>query len=206
MGALLTALYTFRMVFLTFFGEAKQTVHWKPGASMGIPLVALAALSILGGFVELPAPWGNLPLFTRFLSGVLPLPAEVKGGGGTELSLQILTAVVSLAGIYLAYLLYLRQPGFARSIVGSSVGAVLGRYWHDGWDFDCLYERALVAPYTWLAAIGRDDLIDPVYLGISRLLVVSNQWLSQTENGHLRAYAMGIGVGAAIIVWVVMLS
>ena len=205
-GALLTALYTFRMVFLTFFGAARQTAHWRPGPSMRIPLVALAALSIVGGFVELPAPWGNLPLFTRFMSVVLPVPSVVRGSPGTELALQTVTAAVSLAGIYLAYLFYLRRPGFVQSIGSNGIGAGLGRFWLSGWGFDWLYDRVLIGPYTWLAHRGRDDVVDRAYQGISQLLVLAHQELSQTESGRVRTYAMSIGIGAAIIVFAVVFS
>ena len=63
-GALLTSLYSFRMVFLTFFGEAKTGVNGKTGIVMSVPIVILAVLSLTGGFVELP--------LTGFLSTALP--------------------------------------------------------------------------------------------------------------------------------------
>ncbi|MGE5892516.1 MAG: NADH-quinone oxidoreductase subunit L, partial [bacterium] len=50
-GAFMTSLYTFRMVFLTFFGEQKKEVGRRPGIAIGIPLVVLAFLSIVGGFI-----------------------------------------------------------------------------------------------------------------------------------------------------------
>ena len=71
-GAFITSLYTFRMVFITFFGEEKIGISMTPGARMIVPLVVLALLSIVGGFVELPDTLGNLPLFSNFLSSVFP--------------------------------------------------------------------------------------------------------------------------------------
>ena len=57
-GALMTGLYTFRMVFITFFGEAKEEhIAHRPGLSVKIPLVVLAVLSVIGGFVETPRSW-----------------------------------------------------------------------------------------------------------------------------------------------------
>ena len=69
-GAFITSIYTFRMVFLTFFGELKTPVSHKPGAKMLAPLIILAVLSIIGGFVELPETLGNQPLFSNFLRTV----------------------------------------------------------------------------------------------------------------------------------------
>lgn len=205
-GALLTALYAFRMVFLTFFGAEREVGHWEPGASMRIPLVVLAALSIVGGFVELPAPWGNLPLFTRFLGAVLPVPAEARGGPGAELALQIVTAAISIVGIYLAYLFYLRRPRAVEYPSPSGITGALNRFWMAGWGFDWLYDRALIGPYTWLAHADRNDVIDLLYQGLSRLLALGYQGLRQTQNGQVRSYALGIGIGAVIIVVVVALS
>ena len=53
-GAFLTALYSFRLVFVTFFGEAKSHVSKVPGLRIGLPLIILAVLALIGGFVELP--------------------------------------------------------------------------------------------------------------------------------------------------------
>ena len=69
-GAFITSIYTFRMVFLTFFGGSKTPVSHKPGRKMLAPLIILAVLSIIGGFVELPETLGNLPLFSNFLRTV----------------------------------------------------------------------------------------------------------------------------------------
>ncbi|NIT56697.1 MAG: NADH-quinone oxidoreductase subunit L, partial [Aliifodinibius sp.] len=54
LGAFITSIYTFRMVFITFFGEAKSEVDHRPGNRIKIPLVVLGVLSIIGGFIETP--------------------------------------------------------------------------------------------------------------------------------------------------------
>ena len=71
-GALLTALYTFRMVFLTFFGEVRTPFHLKPGPRLMAPLVILAFLSIVGGFLDLPRTLGDQPWFSDFMHTSLP--------------------------------------------------------------------------------------------------------------------------------------
>ena len=72
MGAFITSVYTFRMVFITFFGEAKTQVGHPAGKSITIPLVILAVLSLVGGFIELPHTLGHVELFSDFLRPVLP--------------------------------------------------------------------------------------------------------------------------------------
>ena len=54
-GAFLTALYSFRMIFITFYGETKTQPSFLPGKIMTVPLIILGVLSVVGGFVELPA-------------------------------------------------------------------------------------------------------------------------------------------------------
>ncbi|HOS43734.1 MAG TPA: NADH-quinone oxidoreductase subunit L [Armatimonadota bacterium] len=72
LGAFLTALYTFRMVFLVFHGPERTAPHGRPGPAMTVPLMILALLSLLGGFVETPADLGGVHLFSSFLGHALP--------------------------------------------------------------------------------------------------------------------------------------
>ena len=84
-GVLLTALYIFRVIFLVFFGEAKASVTKRPGYKIQIPLVVLAVLSLVGGFVNLPPELGNEPLFTRLLDTALPPVEQGHFGPLTEI-------------------------------------------------------------------------------------------------------------------------
>ncbi len=204
-GAFLTALYTFRMVFLTFFGEAKPLVKEssplpKPGYRIRIPLVVLAALSLVGGFVELPDTLGRLPLFSDFVQTVLPPTGFARGGTGSELVLQSVAAVVSLGGVFLAYLFFLRRPQASESLARTSWGAALHRFWFVGWGFDWLYDRLLVHPFVWFAQADRDDIADLIYDGLAGLSRSLNRILSGTETGKVRWYAAGIALGAIITI------
>ena len=69
-GAFITSIYTFRMVFVTFFGVSKMDVSYRPGLRITIPLIVLAFLSLGGGFVELPDTLGSLHLFSDLLKTV----------------------------------------------------------------------------------------------------------------------------------------
>jgi NADH-quinone oxidoreductase subunit L len=203
-GALLTAMYTFRMVFLTFFGPPKAQVRRKPGLSMQMPLVVLAVLSVVGGFVQLPGPWGDVPLFSGFLQSALSVASSVSGEGSTELALQFIAAAASLLGICLAYVLFLRYPQSPDNLLRTPWGAALHRYWFAGWGFDWLYDRCLVQPYVWLARADANDVIDPIYDGIAWLTQIGYHDLSRTQTGQVRRYAMGIAIGAVIIIAIVV--
>jgi NADH-quinone oxidoreductase subunit L len=111
-GAFITSLYTFRMIFLTFFGELKIKPEHKPGALMTIPLVILATLSIVGGFIELPENLGPVRLFSKLLTPLLP-SVNVTNESTPEWIFQIISAIVSTGGILLAYFLFFKESSFS---------------------------------------------------------------------------------------------
>ncbi len=203
-GALLTSLYTFRMVFITFFGEAHSEVSKKPGIRMLIPLVVLAFLSVTGGYIELPAIMGNITIFSGFMHTALP-PVKTFGGEHIEWILEIIAVVISLGGVFLAWLFFLRSRNIASRLAGTSPGMLLHRFWFSGWAFDRLYDLLFVRPFIWLARINRDDFIDLVYAGIAWYNQAMNGILSLTQNGKVRIYAMGIALGAIITIAIAVL-
>lgn len=195
-GAFITAIYTFRMVFITFYGEPKSEVEHKPGTLVKIPLVVLAVLSLIAGFIELPETLGSLPLFTDFVNLTLPSVNLIHKGIGTELIFQLITAFIALFGVYLAYLFFLKKPELSKGFRESA----LHDFWFNGWGFDWLYDKVFVVPVVWIAQINRHDFIDKIYTGIAGLTGLGNHLLSLTQTGKLRWYAMGIVLGAIITI------
>jgi NADH-quinone oxidoreductase subunit L len=205
-GALLTSLYTFRMVFLTFFGKAKYEVNYAPGNRMRLTLIVLSFLSLIAGFVELPHTLGGRPLFSEFLGSALPVFNNVRGDTRAELILQIVAAVVSLSGIYLAYLFFLRWRAIAEGLARSPLGAALDRFWFAGWGFDWLYNKVFVNPYVWLARVNKNDFIDSIYDRVAKLNEVLYRALSRTETGKVRWYMTGIAFGAIVAIAIAVFS
>ncbi|MEZ4862695.1 MAG: NADH-quinone oxidoreductase subunit L [Caldilineaceae bacterium] len=205
LGALLTAIYTFRMVFVTFYGEAKLEVEKRPGPAMQIPLVVLALLSLVGGLVETPRSLGGISLFADFMQETLPALQLAPTLLANELLFQIIAALVALVGIYLAYLFYLQRPQLAANLARSGWGTALQRFWFGGWGFDWLYERLFIRPYVWIAQADRNDVIDLIPAGIGWLNRAAYAVLSRTQSGSVRGYAMGIAVGAVLVVAIVVL-
>ncbi len=204
-GALITSIYAFRMVFLTFFGEQKTAVSKKPGRRMLFPLVILAILSIIGGLVELPRTLGDLPLFSNFLDTVFLETGFVIAEPGTEIALMTVSAMVSLAGIFIAYLFFLRRPDYARKLAKVRAFESIGKFWFLGWDFDALYDRLFVRPFLRVARSNKDDFLDLIYHEIARYNRVLHYALSSTQTGNIRWYAMAIAAGAAVFLGIVMI-
>jgi NADH-quinone oxidoreductase subunit L len=133
LAAGLTAFYMFRLMFLTFHGEermddrTKHPVHESP-ASMVVPLVVLAVLSVVGGYIGLPAFMGHAlhvgNYFEEFLQPVMQLPAAEAGGEHAgELALELLitglSILIAAAGIYVAYVFYIRNTQIPEKLAAS---------------------------------------------------------------------------------------
>jgi NADH-quinone oxidoreductase subunit L len=189
-GALLTSIYTFRLIFIAFFGiprsEASASAHEKFGLSVWIPLTVLCALSLVGGAISQP------------LDSVLP--RLIAAGGHEKHMLEIVSGVVAITGIVIAWLLFLRNPQLAASLTDFRLGLAVRRYWQAAWGFDWLYDRLFVRPYIWLAEVNRRDGIDSVYSGIVQVNRLAWHGLSRTQTGQIRWYASGIALGGVIIV------
>jgi NADH-quinone oxidoreductase subunit L len=145
----LTAFYMFRLVFMTFWGEERMGEHVKhhlhePPKRVIYPLVALAVLSVIGGYVGLPAWTGAPNSFEHFLEPVLRVPAShaPEAGHSTELLFTGLSIVIALAGIWCAHHVYVSRPGTADRVVARIKGLytlVFRKYYVDE-----IYDAAFV--------------------------------------------------------------
>ena len=203
LGAFITSLYTFRMVFVTFFGNVKLGLSMKPGRRMLVPLLILAVLSIIGGFIELPETLGNAPLFSAFMKNVFPASPE-HAAGNMELLLQITASLVSVSGILLAYVLYIRKPAYAGMFATVRPVATLRKFGSAGWGFDALYDALFVKPFLWIAEIIKNEPFDTGYSGIVTVSAALHRVLSRTQTGNIRWYATGIAVGLIFFLGIVI--
>jgi NADH-quinone oxidoreductase subunit L len=198
-GVFLTALYTFRMIFLVFFGQQNSQVTRKPGRAMVIPCVILAFLSIAGGYIRTP--------FASYLSTVLPWnPGITRSSSFGEMFSEGIVTLVFFLGLCLAYMLFLRRRDYSTVLASSPAGSVLHRFWFSDWGMDWLYDRLFVGPVVWLAKVGKDDPIDGIYLDVGRLNEIAWRGLSLTQSGRLRWYAAAIAAGTIVLIGVVIFS
>lgn len=128
----MTAFYMFRLVNMTFFGksrvdhEVEHHIHESP-SSMTVPLMILAGLSIVGGWVGWPEALGGSDRFSQFLAPVMAHhgaeaaeAARASSGGSTEYLLMALSVAIAAAGIWLAYRWYIQRPEVPGKIAASS--------------------------------------------------------------------------------------
>jgi NADH-quinone oxidoreductase subunit L len=185
------------MVFLTFFGEAKTNVSHPVGNSMGIPLIILAVLSLVGGFIELPHTFGHLTLFSDFLRPVLPDTSLREGVDSSEGIFQLIAAIIGLSGIFIAYVFYFRKPELSDRVKSSA--QTLHQFWYSGWGLDWLYDTLFVKPFVFISSLNRRDVIDRIYDGLVGVAVFFNRIFSHTQSGILRWYLAGIVIGTIVI-------
>jgi len=206
LGAFITALYSFRLVFIVFFGDEKGHVEHRPGLRILIPLVVLATGSVIGGLVETPEFLGHISFFSDLMEPTLPAAVSTVAGHSTEHLLQVIVAVITLSGILLATLLFVKRSAVSVALADSSIARTVSRFWLNGWGFDTLYDRLVVRPFVGLAQVLRGDPFDEISSTLSRVARTGNSVLSQTQNGRIRTYAFGIGLGAVIAVAIVVFA
>jgi NADH-quinone oxidoreductase subunit L len=192
-GAFMTSLYTFRLIFIAFHGEAKTEAHAGHGISHWLPLSVLIVLStFIGAWIHPP------------LAGVLPQSAG-HAGGEAKHSLEIASGAIALAGILLAALLFLGKRRLVTAIANSGPGRFLSAWWFAAWGFDWVYDVLFVKPYLAISRILRGDPLDHTIGLIPRLVKAGNGLMSRTETGQLRWYAASIAAGAVLVLGAIVL-
>jgi len=198
----LTALYMFRLLFMTFNGASRlepvkaHHVHDSP-LVMAVPLVVLAIFSMIGGWVGLPEGilWGDA--FEHFLAPIAPtmMPgagASVAGGGLPPPAASAIALIVALIGIALAWIFYLQNPELPARLAQSLRGLyrlLLGKYY-----IDELYNLFISRPLFWISQFvlfrGIDaGIIDGIVDGTGLGVEGSGEALRQVETGNVRHYA-----------------
>lgn len=197
LGALLTALYTFRLIFLVFGGRAQTPPRRTCGWRMRLPLLALAALSLTGGLVETPPFLGGAQLLSAFLAPVFP---AAPAAAGEEAAPALLAALAALGGAGAAAWLFLARREVPARLAATPAGHRLHAGWAAGWGFDLLYEHLLLHPYVRLAAACRRDFFDAAFAAPAALALGLHRLLGRSQNGRLRWYAAGLAAGAILLV------
>ena len=211
----LTAFYMSRQVFLTFFGERRLEEGVHPHESppvMTVSLRALALLTLIGGGLGLTLHGGSLARFLSPVFGGLESP-EVHSGGGPvlhipELGLAAIAVVVALAGIALAYRLYLASGAEAsRARVAARLQSLLTMA-RNGYYIDEMYGSFVVWPtrsFAQLLAYGIDlRVIDGVVNGVGGAIVAGATGMRRTQTGFVRRYVMAMLGGTVAILALIL--
>ncbi|MES2673591.1 MAG: NADH-quinone oxidoreductase subunit L [Pseudomonadota bacterium] len=185
-GALMTSIYTFRLIFIVFHGEEKTHAHALHGVTYWLPLAVLLVLSTFVGAMIHPP-----------LAGVLPISAA--GDEALKHRVEWVSGGIAVFGIVLAAFLFLGESKFVKSISASPIGQAFTRLWFYCWGFDWLYNLIIVQPFLFLTRFLRKDPIDKVFNLIPAATQQLHHSLSATQTGSVRWYAATIAAGVVII-------
>ena len=204
LGALLTALYAFRVVFVVFFGTQTRTVEERSTKAVKIPLIILALFAVAAGVLAAPQTPGGAVSLAALTQAALPVIPPGPGAGPGAFAARIVTSLVPLLGIFLAALFYLVRPSFAAAILRHRPFSALHGFWFSGWGFDGAYRTLFVDPFVRLARLNGADGIDFFYRALGRAAELGHRALVPTQSGNVRWYVMGIALGGAILIAVVL--
>jgi NADH-quinone oxidoreductase subunit L len=194
--ALLTAFYSFRLVFVAFWGPPHVDPHHagpvhEPSRTMTVPLVVLAVLSILTGYLGIPA----------FLGPVFSGGAEAAGHGSAGLGIIILATLMGLTGIAAAYYAYVLNPQLPDRLAREWRALYQGSL--HKWYVDEAYDKLVVRP-TFAAAAQlwqRVDVsvIDGAVNGVARGVAWCGWLLRLIQSGQTQHYALAMALGIVIL-------
>ena len=227
--ALLTAIYMTRLMVLAFWGKERfNTGHDGHGTSakghpvvhphespkvMWIPLVILAALSVGGGYIGVPAAWGGSNHFEHFLEPVLAKAAPAMAGAPgavttvtnhtseaaphdflTERIFTIISVIVALAGIGLGWIMFTTQP------LRRMPKLLENKYYVDE-----IYDTAIINPVIGTARnvlwhILDVKIIDGTVNGIARAFGETGGAMRFLQTGLARSYAAIMLIGAIVLI------
>ncbi|GJM16349.1 MAG: NADH-quinone oxidoreductase subunit L [Thermodesulfobacteriota bacterium] len=215
----LTALYMVRLYLLTFEGKSrvpqsiKRYVHESP-YSMTIPLMVLAVLSILGGYIGVPDFMGKVVglkdtnLFEHYVSPAILIDnAKLVGhhffGHWALAGFSIGGATL---GIIIAFYLYSIRPSAPDKIAKDIESLYKASY--NKWYVDELYDYIFVQPFSYLcnlAARFDQNVIDGAVNGVAAAVKDTALTLQSAQSGVIRSYAMLMAIGAAVILTIIVL-
>ena len=202
--AFLTAFYSFRLVFVAFWGpsrlDPKQARHiHEPVVTMTVPLLVLAVLSIATGYLGIPG----------FLTPVLPGPPGLTPAheGAAAWGIMGIATLMGLGGIALAYVFYVLKPVLPDRLVQQWNSLYAGSL--NKWYVDELYDVAFVRPtieaandlWRWFDV----RVIDGAVNGFAEAVALWSRTLRVIQSGEVQHYALAMALGAVVILGVYLL-
>jgi len=212
LGAILTAVYMCRMLYVTFFGEFRGTkeqehhLHESP-STMTVPLAILAGLSLAGGFLNTPHFFhlNNEQWMAHWFSWVIPIQ-EVQLDAATEWTLMIITTSLAVIIIILSYFIYGKKSNLP---VADSEQTGLIRVIANKFYVDEIYDFLIVRPIEKMSKIfhyyvdlqGIDGIVNGVGTGVQKL----GAQFRKLQNGNIEYYLIGMVAGVVLLLLTVFL-
>ena len=199
-GTFLTGLYTFRLLFLVFWGEPSPFVreHFHAlkrdlaGLTMGVPVAVLAVLSVIGGWIQFAPLWHPVETWLQSVAEPVVTPTDWQEGISSALAV-----LLGLLGIYVAWALYAVET-FAVPQFAFAQRVLEHKFY-----FDELYDALFYRPTVWLAKALYRGVEDPLIAESSTSLGQDTRNLGRVvarlQTGLVRTYVLAIASSAAVL-------
>ncbi len=192
-GAVITGLYSFRLVFLVFFGPAAPAVEKHPGWQMNVPLILLGGLALCGGMLQIP------------LDSVFPFFVAEKPSQDFN-PVSVITVMAPFIGLLIAILFYLTGTLSVRRLADCGWVKTIQSFWFKGWCMDEFYDYFVAQPFKTVSELNRNDVLDGLYTALVYLCRGGHSWLSASQTGRIRWYATSMVFGTVLIIAIGCLS
>ncbi len=208
--ALLTAFYIFRLIYMTFYGESRVDkhaaghVHESPKV-MTVPLIILAVLSVIGGYIGVPqllgnlVGWHNSDIFVNFLAPVFRTMPGHEMPVSTESWLMIGSIAMAILGVFFAWYVYLKSKMRPAEHAAESLPGVyrllLNKYYVDE-----VYNAIIIKPLLWLSEnflwkIFDVRVVDGTVNGSAQVTQWASTKLRKIQTGDFQVYVMLFLIG-----------
>ncbi|MCZ2140154.1 MAG: NADH-quinone oxidoreductase subunit L [Bacteroidia bacterium] len=202
LAALMTAYYMFRLLFITFFGEFRGTEHQKEHlhespALMTVPLIVLAVLSIVGGFIGVPKVLGGNHALDNLLRPLYVASGEeVHLAHETEYILMAIAVLIGVAGIFIAWMEFKKYDSKQES-------KGLYNFFENKWYFDELYDAIVSKPLKKLSVFFDNIIeksgIDGFVNGVGKFVQISSDKLRLLQSGLVGFYLFLMVIGIILL-------
>ena len=219
-AALMTAFYMFRLVFMTFHGScriksgAEKYLHESPMVIV-FPLIVLALLSVIGGYIGLPKLIGDViggipnylgnylsPVFANADAYIATNSPHGHHSHALEWGLMAFSVVIALIGISIAYMLYIANPDVPKKFTGAF--PALHRAVYNKWYIDELYDFLLVNPCKALGRFlwkGFDVIVvDGIVNGVATVVMSFGGVVRYLQTGQIYNYSWSMAFGVVVII------
>jgi NADH-quinone oxidoreductase subunit L len=208
--AMFTSFYMFRMLYLTFYGKFRGTseqehhLHESP-PSMTIPLIVLAALSVVGGFIGVPEVLGGHHWLEHFLAPVFAgsnaLLPQAHLSSSTEMSLMIASVSAAVIALVYAYMRYVKNAHVPAGDTEERPGLVSLSYHKFYIDeiYDWLIRKPLDALSVFFYKVVDLLIIDGLVNGLGKISIKSSKGLRLLQSGNVGFYIFMMVAGIIAI-------
>lgn len=215
-GAALTAFYMFRLTILTFEGSPRWDKDKHPHEApkvMTIPLIILAVLSVVGGFIGIPAALGGSNAIEHFLDPIFERSNRILALGHhevvpTEYILMLLSVVIAVVGILFARHIYLKRKDIAENL-SKKYSGIHNLLWNK-YFVDEIYDATILTPTLkasdkLLWKFFDVGIIDGAVNGTAKLINIISGYTRRMQAGFTQSYAAYFVAGIIIILAILII-